>query len=42
MEYIRIDIIMTVIYCYLQRENYKVLNFHMDKYSYFEISASLF
>ena len=32
---------MTVICCYLGREN-KVLKFHMNNLSYFEISASLF
>ena len=29
-------------YCYLQRENYKVLKFHMSSFSYFEVSASPF
>ena len=24
LEYIRLDIVMTVIWCYLERENYKV------------------
>ena len=32
---------MTVI-CYLERENYKVLKFHMNNLSYFETTASLF
>ena len=32
---------MAVIYCYLERENYKVLNFHMNNFPYFELSASL-
>ena len=31
-EYIRLDITMTVIYCYLGRENYNVLKFHMNSY----------
>ena len=34
-------IIMVVIYCYLGRENCKVLRFFMNNFSYFEISASL-
>ena len=33
---------MTVIYCYLERKNYKVLKLHMNNFSYFETSASLF
>ena len=28
--------------CYLDRENYKVVNFFMIDFSYFEISASMF
>ena len=31
-----------VIYCYLERENYKTLKFHGNNLSYFKISASLF
>ena len=42
LEYIRLDIIMAVIYCYLESGNYKVLTFHLNNFSYFEISASLF
>ena len=42
LEYIRLDIIMTVIYCYLERENYKVLKFLLNDFTYFEISPSLF
>ena len=42
LEYIRLDIIMTVIYFYLESENYKVLKFHVNNFSYFEVSASLF
>ena len=34
--------IMVLICCYLRRENYKVLKFHLNNSSYFEISASLF
>ena len=40
LEYIRLDITI-VIYCYLERENYKVLKFYMNNFSYFEINASL-
>ena len=39
LECIRLEIIMTVIYCYFEREMYKVLKFHMNNFSYFEISA---
>ena len=42
LEYVRLDIAMTVIYCYLEREKYKVLKFHINNSSYCEISASLF
>ena len=42
LEYKRLDIIMTVIYCYLERENYKVLKFLLNNFTYFEISPSLF
>ena len=42
LEYIRLDIIMAIIYCYLERGNYKVLTFYFNNFSYFEISASLF
>ena len=34
--------VMVVIYCYLERENYNVLRFHVDNYTYFEMSASLY
>ena len=40
--YIRLDVLMTVIYCYLKKENCKVLKFHMNNFSYFEMSSSLF
>ena len=33
---------MTVIYCYLERENYKTLKFHEKNSFYFEISAPSF
>ena len=33
---------MAVIYCYLESENYKVLEFYMKNLSYFEINASPF
>ena len=36
------NIIMIVIHYYLDRENYKVLKFHLINSSYFEIGASLF
>ena len=29
---------MTVIYCYLERNNYKVLKFHLNNISHFKIS----
>ena len=35
-------IIMVVIYCYLERENYKVLKCENYNSSYFKIRASLF
>ena len=31
---------MVVLYCYLERKNYKVLKFHENNYSYFEITFS--
>ena len=31
---------MVVIYCCLKRENYKVLNFHRNKLSYFKTLPS--
>ena len=33
---------MVVIYCYLKKENYKVLKIPVNNYSYFQISGSLF
>ena len=33
LEYITLDIKITVIYCYLERENYNVLRFHMNNFS---------
>ena len=42
LEYIRVDIIMTVICCYVERGNFKVLKFDINNFSYFEISTSLF
>ena len=41
LEHMRLDIIMAVIYCYLESENYEVLKLHVNNFSYFEISASL-
>ena len=40
--YVRLYMIMVVVYYYLERENYKVLKFHVNNYSYFEMNASLF
>ena len=33
---------MIVIYCYLEIRNCKVLKFHVNNFSYFEIGGSLF
>ena len=41
LEYIRLDNLMAVIYCYLEKKSNKVLNFHMNNLPYFELSASL-
>ena len=32
---------MVIIYCYFERENYKVLKFHVNNVSDFEISVAL-
>ena len=41
--YIRLYVLMVVIYCYLERKNYKVLKLHdISNVSYFERSAFLF
>ena len=37
LKYIRQNIMMVVIYCYLEKENYKVFKFPMNKFCYFEI-----
>ena len=42
LEYLRPYMKMMVIFCYLERENYKVLKCHVNNLSYIEISASLF
>ena len=43
MQYSNLNSTHTIkIYCYLKRENFKVLKFPMNNPSYFEISASLF
>ena len=34
--------IMLVIYCYVERDSNKILKFHKNNSSYFEISAPLF
>ena len=33
---------MIVIFCYFQKENYKVLKIHLNNSSFFEISTSLY
>ena len=40
LKYIRQDIMTVVIYCYLEKENYKVFNFPMNNFCYFEISVA--
>ena len=40
--YVRLYMIMVVTHYYLERENYKVLKFHVNNYSYFEMNTSLF
>ena len=42
LEYVMQDIIMVVIYCCLDKENYKVFEFPMNNFCYFEIRDSLF
>ena len=42
MDYIRVDIILVAIYCYLEREIYKVSKYHLENSFYFEVSSSLF
>ena len=42
MEYVRQYIAMVVIYCYLVKQNYKVLRFHVNDSSTLEMSASFF
>ena len=42
LEYLRLHILLVVIYYYLERRYYKVLKFDVIISSYFEISASLF
>ena len=42
LEYVKLDIMMVVVYCYLEREYDKVLKFQMNNFPFFEISASLF
>ena len=39
-EYARLYIVKIVFYCYLERENYRVLKSHVNNISYFEISVS--
>ena len=33
LEYIWLDFMMAVTYCYLERENCKILKFHMNNFS---------
>lgn len=40
-EYFSLYIIILVIYCYLQRDMYKILKFDLKESSGFEISATL-
>ena len=40
LKYIRQDIMMVVIYYYFEKENYKVFNFPMNNFCYFEISVT--
>ena len=42
LKYLRLYIIMVIIYCYLKRENYKVFKFQVNNSSYVKISACLF
>ena len=42
LEYLRLYILMLVICCYFEKENYKFLKFQVNNSCYFEISASLF
>ena len=42
LEYKRLIYIMIVIYGYLESESDKVFKFHLNKLSFFEISASFF
>ena len=41
MEYLRLYIVMVVI-CSLEKDIDKVLQFHLNNFSFFEISVSLF
>ena len=42
LKYIRQNIMIVVIYCYLEKENYKVFKSPMNNFCYFEIGDSLF
>ena len=42
MDSIRLDIIVAPTYRYLEREIWRVLKFHMENSSYFEITFSHF
>ena len=41
IDYIKRDIIIVFTYYYLERNNYKVMKFHMSNSSHFEINNSL-
>ena len=42
LKYVRLYIVMVVIYCYLEKDKDKDLKFHMSNFAYFEINTSLF
>ena len=42
LEYLRLHIMMMVIYWYFEKENYKFLKFYKNNLSYVEETASLF
>ena len=42
LEYLRLYILLVIIYCYLEKEKYKVLKSYVNIFSYLEISISLF
>ena len=42
LEDLRLCTTMVIIYCYLERENYKDLKIRLSKISYFDINAAYF